>query len=589
MNAAPLASAKPGASLWRSVWKLLRLRWVIFASGFRRASPRRKLGTLILGLLIAGGMVFAFYLSWSLLVFLRSPQLGELLGDTRPLLAGMPVFVVSAAFLGLLLTSFGVLLQALYLAGDMDFLLSLPLPMRAVFIAKLLQAVLPNFGLVLLFSLPVLYGLGLSAGYNLLYYPLVLIVLASLALAAAGLSSLLVMFVVRVFPARRVAEVLGFFAAILSLVCSQSGQFANYAADLSGEQTAQAIGLASRFDVPWSPLAWAGRGLVSIGEGRWLSGVGLLLPIIALTAAVFALSLVAAQRLYYTGWASVQISPRKKIAARLARPPASRSSLLASLLGGLLPAPVRGILVKDFLMLRRDLRNMSQLVTPLILGVIYAFLLIRSGGQPPPGRGEAPPEFMLAMRNLMAYGNIAISLFVGWSLLSRLATMGFSQEGKHYWLLKVAPVSVPRLLTAKFLVAYLPALALVWGFLIAISLLQRISLPTLAFGLAVVSLIMAGTAGLNLAFGVAGANFNWEDPRRITQGSYGCLGSLVSMAFLVTSLALFFGPDLLTRLLGAPQALGQLAGLVLGGAASLACAFIPLWLVRQRVPRLAEN
>jgi len=395
--------------------------------------------------------------------------------------------------------------------------------------------------------------------------------------------------VVRIFPARRVAEVLGFFAAILSLVCSQSGQFANYAAGLSGEHTAQAIGLASRFDVPWSPLAWAGRGLVAVGEGRWLSGIGLLLPIIALTAAVFAISLVAAQRLYYTGWASVQVSPRKKVTARPARLPASKSSPLASLLGGLLPAPVRGILVKDFLMLRRDLRNMSQLVTPLILGVIYAFLLIRSGGQPPPGRGEAPPEFMLAMRNLMAYGNIAISLFVGWSLLSRLATMGFSQEGKHYWLLKVAPVSVPRLLTAKFLVAYLPALALVWGFLIAISLLQRISLPTLAFGLAVVSLIMAGTAGLNLAFGVAGANFNWEDPRRITQGSYGCLGSLVSMAFLVTSLALFFGPDLLTRLLGAPQALGQLAGLVLGGAASLACAFIPLWLVRQRVPRLAED
>ena len=51
-------------------------------------------------------------------------------------------------------------------------------------------------------------------------------------------------------------------------------------------------------------------------------------------------------------------------------------------------------------MLRRDLRNMSQLVTPLILGILYAFMLIRGGGEPPAGRGEAPPEFMAALQRL---------------------------------------------------------------------------------------------------------------------------------------------------------------------------------------------
>ena len=117
-----------------------------------------------------------------------------------------------------------MLLQALYLSGDMDFLLSSPVPIRAVFVTKLLQAVLPNFGLIALFGLPVLFGLGLAGHYNFLYYPLVLLTMIALALAAAGLSALLVMLVARVFPARRAAEILGFIGAILAFTCSQAGK-----------------------------------------------------------------------------------------------------------------------------------------------------------------------------------------------------------------------------------------------------------------------------------------------------------------------------------------------------------------------------
>ena len=94
--------------------------------------------------------------------------------------------ILSALFIGTLLTSFGVLLQALYLSGDMDFLLSTPVPIRAVFIAKLLQAVLPNVALIALFGLPILFGLGISSGYAAVYYPLVVLVMIALALAAAG-------------------------------------------------------------------------------------------------------------------------------------------------------------------------------------------------------------------------------------------------------------------------------------------------------------------------------------------------------------------------------------------------------------------
>ncbi len=587
MTETSISLSQPNPTFWRYVWKLLRLRGVILISEFRRAKLRRKIGMIFLGLLAIAGLVFAFVLSWLLLRFMRSPELAQFMGNTQPLLESMPTLVITAAFAAILITSFAVLLQALYLAGDMEFLLSAPVPIRAIFITKLLQATLPNFSLILLFGLPVLYGLGASGGYNILYYPLVLIVLALVALATAGLSSLLVMAVVRIFPARRVAEVLGFVVAILSFTCSQSGQFARYA-NVSQDQATQMLNLATRFNTPWSPLTWAGRGLVDIGEGRWPSGAGLVLLTIVITSGVFALSLATAERLYYSGWASVQISTGKKASVR--RDGAIQPRVvIAAPLRRLLPADVRGIIAKDWLMLRRDLRNMSQLITPLILGAVYALMLIRSGGQAPAGRGEAPAVFMEIMQNVMVYGNVAISLFVSWSLLSRLAALGFSLEGKNYWMVKIAPISIARLLGAKYLAAFLPTLALGWVFLVIISLVQRASPGTLIFGMLVVLLTIAGTAGLNLAFGVIGANFNWEDPRRVTQGGIGCLGALASFLFLGISLLLFFGPAVLLKMLGGPAAAGEFAGLALGGIVCLICGFVPLWLVRGRVARLGED
>ena len=349
------------------------------------------------------------------------------------------------------------------------------------------------------------------------------------------------------------------------------------------------LSLASRFNTPWSPLTWAGRGLVDIGEGRWLSGAGLVLLTIGVTSGLFALSLATAERLYYSGWASVQVSTGKKARRGVARPAAQTTTAITSPIRRLIPADVRGLIGKDWLMLRRDLRNMSQLVTPLILGAVYAVMLIRNGGQAPPGRGEAPPVFMEITQNLLIYGNVAISLFVSWSLLSRLATMGFSMEGKNYWMIKIAPITTLRLLAAKYLAAFLPTVVLGWVFLLIISLVQRAGLETMVFGLLVVVLTIAAAAGLNLTFGVIGANFKWEDPRRITQGGIGCLGALTSFVFLGASMLLFFGPAVLLKMIGGPPVAGELAGLALGGLFCLACGIIPLWLVRGRVARLGED
>ena len=144
------------------------------------------------------------------------------------------------------------------------------------------------------------------------------------------------------------------------------------------------------------------------------------------------------------------------------------------------------------------------------------------------------------------------------------------------------------MIAAKFLVAYLPTLGLSWAYLLVIWLLQRSGIDVFLYSLPAVALCIAGNAGLNLSFGITGANLDWEDPRQMQRTTSGCLSMLATMIYLPVTLFFFFGPPIGLTALGLPEKLGQGIGLVLGGSVSLLCAVIPLWLVRKRVDRLGE-
>jgi ABC-2 type transport system permease protein len=583
------AMAAVDARVLPAVGKLLRLRFRIMVNGFRRAKVGGKIGLILLYTMLLGFGVFMFWLSKILLDAVRSPEIAQYIGmDFSSVLSSIPALTLSALFVGTLLTSFGVLLQAMYLAGDMDFLIASPVPIRAVFIAKLLQAVIPNFALLALLGLPVLFGLGASSGYGPLYYPLVILVMVALALAAAGLASLLVMLVVKVMSPRRAAEILAFFGALFGFACSQLGNFARiFGRDIhiSGTRVGGILLLAQ---TRWLPLNWAGQGLVELGQNHWLLGVLLLGATLGVAAGIFIFALLTAEQLYYSGWAGMQIVARKK-KVRPARVSGNRTNAFGAGIARLFSRPVLGIVQKDYLVLRRDLRNVSGMITPIILGIMYTFSLLRAGGAPPAGQGQAPTWFMESTQLLVAYGNIGMSLFVGWMVMSRLAGMGFSQEGRNYWVLKASPIRPGQVLLAKFLVAYLPAVALGLIFLTVITAVQGFTAVQFIYGLVVMLMCQAGTAGLLLAFGAMGANFTWEDPRKMNAGSMGCVGQIATMLYLPVAFGAFIVPLGVVSLFGVPIVYGYLAGFVIGVTVTAFSAYIPLWLVRRKVELLGEE
>jgi len=161
-------------------------------------------------------------------------------------------------------------------------------------------------------------------------------------------------------------------------------------------------------------------------------------------------------------------------------------------------------------------------------------------------------------------------------------------EGRSYWIVKTAPVSVESSWWPSFLLAYLPTLLLSWLFLLGVALLQNV--PSTSFSMGYLnSLILAGLGGINLAFGVRGANLAWTDPRHMESGVAGLVGMVTSIAYQLVTLLLFFGPPLGFPLLGIAEGVGRLVGLLVGGTVALLCTILPLVWVRQRVYRIGEE
>jgi ABC-2 type transport system permease protein len=571
------------------VHKLIRLRWLTFTSGFKRSKPLHKALTIGLGLLVLGVFIGTFLLTGSLLRALNSPMVIQSGINPAQILNSVPGVIISVIFLLIMIASFRLLLQALYLSNDMDFLVSAPIPIRAVFLSKLLESVFPNFILVLALGLPVLLSLGVEGRYHLLYYPLVLLVLAVLSFAAAGISSLLVMAVVRIFPAKRVAEVLTFIGAILAFVLSQSyNLMGNKLESLSPEQVFQGSQILTRINNAWFPLAWGGRSLIELGQKHWLSGVFFLVLTLISSAFVFWMSLVTAERLYYTGWASLQVSAQRK-KNHPAMDQRNTSMIDSTLFRRLLPRQVGAIMSKDIKTMTRDLRNLSQLVGVFIMGIVLAVMLLRSGGRPHVGTGEASALVTSLFHSGIAYGSMVIGLFVGWGLISRLGLVAFSMEGRNFWILKTAPLNAEMQLTAKFCMSYLPAVILAWIYLLGVAAMQHTPISTILFGLLSIALILAGLGGINLALGVRSVNLSWTDPRKMENGMAGLVGTIISILYQLIALVLFFGPPLVLPLIGVSQGVGMVVGLVAGGVVALLCTIMPLLPVRALVYRIGEE
>jgi ABC-2 type transport system permease protein len=513
---------RPGSALWLLRHEL-RLFWFSLAAG-KEGAPRRPrwrvLGAFLLVWLGLHAGVFA------------------LLGAIGPA-AGLPprLFVIAvtaillATFLFMLSSALKSSVETLFDRGDMDLLLSSPLPSRSIFSVKLAGMAFGVAALYLFFLAPFAHvGLLLGQLRWLALYP----VLFAMAVTASSTAMLLTLALVRLLGARRtrvVAQVVGALAGALLFLLSQAGSFLSQGNGPAPSAIASVMDAVQTLDAD-SPLFLPAH--AALGDGAALAivaGLGLLAAL---------LTVRSTHRFFVRGLQQAAGSER-----RPRRPGAVRYRFDRGLAGV--------VIVKEWRLVWRDPHLISQVLLQLLYLLPLCFVVFqRSELQVPAIAGGLT----------MLCGSLSASL--SWIIL-------LAEDAPD--LLQTSPAKAATLRIAKLAAAVVPVFALV-----AIPLLWL--------------LLRAPLSGLLTAATVCGAVLsaaliNLWTGRPATRGEFKNRRqrSVATRLFEVCSLLAWAALAwLLPRVSdAAPVAPAVAAGV--GAAAAIALGTLPLaWLLRHRIP-----
>ncbi|MDH5508237.1 MAG: hypothetical protein OEZ02_13525 [Anaerolineae bacterium] len=441
-------------------WKIIRPQIWVFDRKLRDTNRFIIVGTILV-VLYGGQWLYNNYI-YDKLALLNSDQAVTLIASFLPL--SLVVLVMSAA-LGV-----GDIMHQLYLASDLELLMVAPVSNRTIFLVKLYQCsratVIPAFLLGAL-----LLAVGVARQAALIYFVLVLgLILMGMILATALVMGIVIL-LARLLPPQRVRWLMAVSLALLPLAL------------LLGQQSLIKWVMAQSELLTRLSTAFLDIGrLAGIVAGFGAAALGVMFA-----------SYQIFNKAFYGGWNRLHVVPGRPAAKR----PAARRSAWLVQWSRPLPAPLRSIVFKEWLVLWRDPRRLiGSLMTPLLM-IVFVWPFYRLNVM------LRPLVFWL----LLVYG----LLFQMNAMIDALTAVG--REGRQIALLRSLPVSMKVVLRAKFWGGAWIWAVLVWSlFSVITGLLMQFPLWQVAFLIGAVVWAVALVSAVSIAYGALVANFTVKDP-----------------------------------------------------------------------------
>ena len=442
--------------------------------------------------------------------------------DLGPGLAYQLLLIILLTFLSMLLFSNLVAsLSTFFLSRDLDLLHAAPVSRDAFFYARLINTTINSSWMVLFFSLPIFAAYGAVFGGGWALYLWVALILPLFLVIPAATAILFTHLLVYCLPAKRIRDILffiGLFAFIVMFFLFRMSQperlvqpesFGNFMQFLSAMETPSS---------PYLPSSWSAEILAGtlfnreVEQGFFfalLASYALFLPLAAswICGAV-----------YLDGWSKAQESRqgRRKLAG---------FDRLLERVTRFFPGPTGAIMVKDIKTFLRDTTQWSQLFLLLALIVVYLY----NFKVLPLDRSPMPAG---TLRTVVSFANLALAGFVLSAVAVRFAFPAISLEGKAFWIVQCAPVSLRALLWSKFWLIALPLLFLGVLLVFLSNLLLQVPPWMMTLSLITVCLMTFGIAAIGVGFGAIYPNFNFDNAAEIPTSFGGAVSMIVSIGFI---------------------------------------------------------
>ncbi len=482
---------------------------------------------------------------------------------------GLVFFV---AVLVLFFSSLTSAIGAFFTDLDLEIYHAAPVSRTRLIVGRWLKTMIQSSYLVVFFLLPMFVALARqyqAPGWFALISAIDLLVLISI---PVSLSSTAVLLLVRFFPVRRVHQIAATLAILVLTLVVVGIRMARPERLFTEVGTDQLQAVLQAVDLP-TFAGDPGRMLAAATASRALEGSPAYPdpPIAAIGVAAFALFLLVGRTTYYHAF----VRARESIA-----PTAIGSGGMTRVLDRMtrnIHPQTRAMMAKEVRVVSRDATQWSQLFMMIALLFLYLYNIRM---MPLEGDYRAP---------ILAYLNLGMAGFVVSAICLRFAYPSISAEGRQFWMLQSAPVSMRRLLWVKVIVYLLPLLAISLALTILANIILAAPAVIWAYTLPGTMLITCTLVTAGVGMGAIAPRFDTENPVEVAL-SLGGLGYMaVSMLYVGLIMFLIARPmqrffvRIVFGMADDAAWIGHATPMLLGLVLSAALALIPLEIARFRL------
>lgn len=497
---------------------------------FRAIPIVRGLGSL----LVFGGFALGAYILSNEITryVLEVPKIGLFLFH-RFIAMMLFVFFISVN-LGNIIVSYATL----YRSPEVAYLLTKPVSYSTIFVLKFLDNFLYSSTTLFLVAFMVLVGYGSYFGYPWwVIVALMVLVLVPFMFLSACLAVIILMTLMKIAGRIGFRRVMMGLSGVYLVMVYLFFRFSNPIRLI--EETARFypnidINLAQLdpFFARFLPSQWVAEFLFFLSRGEFMRGLPMALLLILVTAALFVICLLIANRFYYRSWLvtfQVQVESNTVSSSPRWRFFDFRHDSIFS--------PVQeSLLKKEYFTFFREPSQWIHLSVMVVLISVFVSSV----------RGL---NFILRVAELPALTYLVLYAFGGFlsaSLALRFAFPMISLEGQSFWALRSMPVKASTVYWIKFAISFLLV------FLLALMVAYFANRPfvrltptnkmLLWFGLYSAFFISLTMTALNLGFGGYFVNFQESNPIRLASSQGATLTFLLTLVYLVILVALFAFP-----------------------------------------------
>jgi ABC-2 type transport system permease protein len=388
------------------------------------------------------GLLYGLYCGfYRLLAYLASvPLIGALL--LWKLTAMLMLTTMGMVVISSLLTS----LSTLYYSYDLKFLMKTPLDLRTIFVDKSLEAIFFSSWMIALVLVPYVSALVIINGLGWKFFAAFVALMAPFLMLAAAVGVAFTMVVLYLFPSSLTRDVIWVLSSLSMTLVYGLIRFAQPEKLIRPDAlrvVADYLNFLQAPTAPYLPSWWITKALSSLAGHHY--GVFWRYAVLLCAAAALAYGVLVwlAGRIYFAGYSGAQEGPLRRRPVVVEPLPERRwlSRALAALFW------------RERKAFFRDVKHWSQIL--LVLGLIFVYLFSI----------QRMPLESPDLRSLVSFLNIGTAGFVIAALGLRFTYPSISLEGRSWWVLASAPITVREIMRQKLVFSLIPmtAMALILG------------------------------------------------------------------------------------------------------------------------------